>query len=111
VHTKQKEAILHAGKKRKRRTVTGQEKQAREKEPTAETASDIARTVVKQKQKAVSAEKKRRNRLHPEQQKERLSRKNNGIQGELWQKLPFRLLCWWHCGLLCCIHFWMAGQR
>ncbi len=46
--------------KKKRRTVTGQEKQAREKEPTAETASDISRTVVKQKQKAVSAEKKKK---------------------------------------------------
>ena len=46
--------------KKKRRTVTGQEKQAREKEPTAEAASDIARTVVKQKQKAVSAEKKKK---------------------------------------------------
>ena len=46
--------------KKKRRTVTGQAKQAREKETTAETASDIARTVVKQKQKAVSAEKKKK---------------------------------------------------
>lgn len=46
--------------KKKRRIVTGQEKQAKEKEPIAETASDIAGTVENQKQKAVSAKKKKK---------------------------------------------------
>ncbi len=45
--------------KKKRRTVTGQEKQAREKEPIAETASDIAGTVENRQQKSVSAKKKK----------------------------------------------------
>lgn len=46
--------------KKKRRIVTGQEKQAKEKEPIAETASDIAGTVENQKQKSVSAKKKKK---------------------------------------------------
>lgn len=46
--------------KKKRRIVTGQEKQAKEKEPIAETASDIAGTVENQQQKAVSAKKKKK---------------------------------------------------
>lgn len=45
---------------KKRRTVTDQEKQTREKESTAETASDIAQTVIKQKKNAASAEKKKK---------------------------------------------------
>ena len=46
--------------KKKKQAVTGQEKQVREKETTAETASGTAGTASKQKKHAASAEKKKK---------------------------------------------------
>ncbi len=46
--------------KKKKQTVTGQEKQARKKEPTAEIASDNTGIAAKQKREAVSSEKRKK---------------------------------------------------